>query len=101
MDFNNIYLFFFTVYIMTQSVLPQSAVSSTHPGMSTFNSNQIGGKGGKKKRIGRPRKPGRPSKKALKKSAAAKAARRHSKATRKSHPKKKSKPTKTKKGFFY
>lgn len=98
MDINNIYLFFFTIYIMTQSVLPQSAVSSTHPGMSTFNSNQVGGK---KKRIGRPRKPGRPSKKALKKSAAAKAARRHSKATRKSHPKKKSKPTKTKKGFFY
>ena len=58
---------------MTQSVLPTNAVSSTHPGMAGFSSNQVGGM---KKRIGRPRrKLGRPSKKELKRRSAAKTAR--------------------------
>ena len=92
------YFFLFSVYRfeMTQSVLPTSTVSSTHPGMSGFNSNQVGGK---KKRIGKPRrKLGRPSKKELKRRTAAKTARRKGKTARKSSGKK----AKTaKRGFFY
>ena len=59
---------------MTDSVLPTSTVSGTHPGMAQYSSNQVGGKS--KRGVGRPRRPGRPSKKALKRRAAAKTARR-------------------------
>lgn len=84
---------------MTDSVLPTSTVSGTHPGMAQYSSNQVGGKS--RRGVGRPRRPGRPSKKTLKRRAAAKTARRMGKkSTKKSPPKKKSKTSK-RRGFFF
>lgn len=82
---------------MANSSIPMSAVSSTHPGMSVFNSNQVGGK----KRVGRPRrKIGRPSKKDMKRRAAAKSSRKKGKTARKSVGKK-TKSRGTRRGYFF